>query len=68
MKNTCEVCGVKLTEENRSKSYRNRCKSCVAKRTAEKRSDSRKQLPSKKTKAQIRTEQILRKKNNNNHF
>ena len=29
-KDYCEKCGVKLTEANRSKSYRNRCKQCVA--------------------------------------
>lgn len=55
-KQNCEICGVELTDANRSKSYRNRCKSCVAKRTAAKRAESK---GTPKTKAQQRTEQIL---------
>lgn len=36
-KDYCEKCGVKLTEANRSKAYRNRCKRCVANYEREKR-------------------------------
>ncbi len=38
-KDYCEKCGVKLTEANRSKSYRNRCKRCVATYEKEKRQE-----------------------------
>ncbi len=40
-KNNCEICGVELTEQNRSKSYRNRCKLCVSQMVAEKRHEKK---------------------------
>ena len=40
-KNNCVICGVELTEQNRSKSYRYRCKQCVAQMVAEKRHEKK---------------------------
>lgn len=57
MKEKCEICGVALTDANRSKSYRNRCKACVAKLMAQKREAVARQ--STKTVARQRTEQII---------
>ena len=37
----CEICGMTLTEQNRSKSYKHRCKPCVAKLTAERRAKAK---------------------------
>lgn len=36
-KDFCEDCGVKLTDSNRSKAYRNKCKQCVANNERRKR-------------------------------
>lgn len=37
MNEKCEICGIALTEQNRSKSYKHRCKPCVAKAIKEQR-------------------------------
>jgi hypothetical protein len=36
-KEKCQICGVELNEQNRSKSYKHRCKPCVAKAVKEQR-------------------------------